>query len=82
MSIDTRELIEICEQLPETERAQVADFARFLLSRHDDLKWEQTLADNKPRPKLNDFVQAALAEGSEPIDDAAFDRELGDGEKR
>ena len=33
MSTDTRELIEICEQLPADKRAEVADFARFLLAR-------------------------------------------------
>jgi len=74
MSTDTQELIQICEQLPETERAEVADFARFLLSKHDDEAWERTIADPKPRPKLDEFVRAALAEGSEPLDDAAFDR--------
>jgi hypothetical protein len=36
MSSQTRELIEICEQLPEAERAEVADFARFLLARNRD----------------------------------------------
>jgi hypothetical protein len=33
MSTDTRELIEICAQLPEAQRDEVADFARFLLNR-------------------------------------------------
>jgi hypothetical protein len=33
MSTETRELIEICEQLPADKRVQVADFARFLLAR-------------------------------------------------
>jgi uncharacterized protein (DUF433 family) len=35
MCSETKELIEICEQLPEAERAEVADFARFLLSKRD-----------------------------------------------
>ncbi len=35
MSTDTQELIEICRQLPEADRAEVADFARFLLSRNE-----------------------------------------------
>jgi len=78
MSTDTEELIQICEQLPETQRAEVADFARFLLSKHDDEAWERTIADSKPRPKLDEYVRAALAEGSEPLEDAAFDRSLGD----
>ena len=78
MSTDTQELIRICEALPEAKRAEVADFARFLLSRHEDEAWERTIADPKPRPKLDEFVRASLAEGSEPLDDAAFDRALGD----
>jgi hypothetical protein len=65
----------------------VADFARFLLARQADERWEQIIAEPKPRPKLDEFVKAALAEGSEPLDDATFDRELGErgpsvGEKR
>ncbi len=63
-----QELIHICEQLPEGERAEVADFARFLLARHEDEAWEKTIADPKPRPKLDEFVRAALAEGSETLD--------------
>jgi hypothetical protein len=68
MSDQTRELIEICEQLPEAERAEVADFARFLLSKRDDEAWERTIADSSPRPKLDAFVREALVEGSEPLD--------------
>ncbi len=33
MSAETRELIEICEQLPADKRGEVADFARFLLAK-------------------------------------------------
>jgi hypothetical protein len=36
MSIQTRELLDICEQLPEAQRAEVTDFARFLLARSGD----------------------------------------------
>lgn len=36
MSTDTRELVEICEQLPEAQRAEVKDFARFLLTKNQD----------------------------------------------
>jgi hypothetical protein len=66
--MSTRELMEICEQLPEADRAEVADFARFLLSKHEDDAWERTIADPTPRPKLEQFVRDALAEGSEPLD--------------
>jgi len=68
MSTDTQDLVRICEQLPEDQRAEVADFARFLLAKHDDEAWERTIADPTPRPKLDDFVREALAEGSEPLD--------------
>ena len=68
MTIETDDLVKICEQLPETERAEVADFARFLLAKHEDEAWERTIADARPRPKLDEFVRQALAEGSEPLD--------------
>ena len=32
MSTERKELIEICERLPESKRIEVADFARFLRS--------------------------------------------------
>lgn len=33
MSAQTQELLSICEQLPEAQRIELADFARFLLAR-------------------------------------------------
>ena len=66
--MSTEELISICQQLPDDQRAEVADFARFLLARHEDEAWERTIADSRPRPKLDEFVRGALAEGSEPLD--------------
>ena len=36
MSTDTRELVRICEQLPEAKRLAVVDFARFLLTTNQD----------------------------------------------
>lgn len=68
MSTQTKELIRICEQLPEEQRTEVADFARFLLAKHDDHAWERAVADPRPRPKLDDFVREAMAEGTEPLD--------------
>jgi len=68
MSSDAQELIRICEQLPEDQREEVADFARFLLARHEDEAWERSIADPRPRPKLDEFVRQSLAEGSEPLD--------------
>ena len=65
--MSTQELISICQQLPEEQRAEVADFARFLLAKREDEAWEKSIADKKPRPKLDEFVRDALAEGSEPL---------------
>lgn len=68
MSTDTQELIRICESLPEAKRAEVADFARFLLARQDDERWEQLLASGKRRPKLDAFLQKSAAEAATPLD--------------
>ncbi len=72
MSIGTEEIIRLCEALPDDKRAEVADFARFLLARTehpDDLAWERRLADARPMPKLEAFLQEAAAEGrDEPLE--------------
>ena len=68
MSTETRQLIEICEQLPPAKRTEVADFARFLLARESDQRWEQIIAEPTPRPKLDEFLKQSKAEGSEPMD--------------
>jgi hypothetical protein len=67
MSTNTLELMHIYEQLPKQEQAEVVDFARFLLAKHDDQAWERAIADPRPRPKLDEFVRAALAEGTEAL---------------
>lgn len=66
--MSTQELISIFEQLPEEQRSEVADFARFLLAKQEDEAWEQTLADPRRRPKLDEFVRESLAEGDGPLD--------------
>ena len=69
MSTQTEELIRICEALPEDKRTEVTDFAQFLLDRQGDERWEQIIADPKPRPKLDAFMEASRAEGGEkPLD--------------
>lgn len=69
MSSETEELIRICEALPEDKRVEVADFARFLLDRQGDERWERIIADPKRRPKLEAFMEASRAEGGEaPLD--------------
>ena len=62
MSADTQELILLCEQLPEAQRAEVADFARFLLARQADERWEQIIASPAPRPRLNAFLEESARE--------------------
>ena len=68
MSAETEELVSICEQLPEAKRNEVADFARFLLTRQGDERWEQIIAETKPRPKLDAFLKESAHEGSQPLD--------------
>jgi hypothetical protein len=68
MSIETEELIRICDALPQGKRTEVTDFARFLLARESDEAWERILGDPNGHPKLDAFVKDALAEGSESLD--------------
>ena len=68
MSVETQELLSICEQLPEAKRAEVADFARFLLAREGDERWEHIIAETKPRAKLEAFLKESAGEGAEPMD--------------
>lgn len=71
MSPETAETIRLCEVLPEDKRAEVMDFARFLLSKtehSDDLAWEQRLSDPARRPTLEAFLHDSAAEGGdEPL---------------
>jgi hypothetical protein len=53
MSSVTEELIRICESLPDAQRNEVVDFARFLATRQDDERWESLLAYPERRPKLD-----------------------------
>jgi len=71
MSTATQEIIRLCESLPAEKRAEVADFARFLLSRAehpDDAAWEARLTYSQPCPKLEAFLREAAVEGDEPLD--------------
>jgi hypothetical protein len=68
MSTDTQELIRLCEALPEGKRAEVADFARFLLAQQDDARWEQLIASDQRRPKLDAFLRESASESPTPLD--------------
>jgi hypothetical protein len=68
MAVATDEIVELFERLPEAQRAEVADFARFLALKYaseadGDARWEAILADPRPRPKLEAFMRESLAEG-------------------
>ena len=67
------ELAKICASLPATKVEELVDFARFLEAHANvgvtsdcespgDAAWEKIIASNKPRPKLDAFAAAAMAE--------------------
>lgn len=67
--------------LPAEKQSSVLDYVLFIkqqlrvksASEEDgDTAWEQIIADPNPRPKLEAFMKAALAEGSEPMNLARF----------
>lgn len=62
------EIAELCESLPPEKRDEVADFARFLLSRQQDESWESIIANQSTRPRLDAFVREFAAEGDELLD--------------
>jgi len=68
MSTATLELVRICESLPEAKQAEVTDFARFLLDREGDERWESIVAEGEPRPRFESFWRDAAAEPAEPLD--------------
>lgn len=70
MSTATQEIIRLCEALPAHKRAEVIEFARFLLScteSPDDAAWETRLADAKPRGKLSEFLREGLTDGGDEL---------------
>jgi hypothetical protein len=68
MSAATEEIIRVCETLPPDKQIEAADFARFLLARQDDERWEQLVAYPGQRPKLDAFLRESAAEPDEPLD--------------
>jgi len=66
--MSTSDIAELCEALPPEKREEVADFARFLLERQNDARWEDLLDDPRPRPALDAFLRESAAQDSEPLD--------------
>lgn len=66
--MSTGELVAICEALPPEKREEVADFARFLLSRQNDERWEAILDDPRGYPGLEAFLDETSRETEEELD--------------
>ncbi|WP_395744039.1 hypothetical protein [Prosthecobacter sp.] len=63
--------------LPAEKQSSVLDYVRFIkhqaqVAEDGDEAWERIIADPRPRPKLEAFAKAAMAEGSKPMDLARF----------
>jgi hypothetical protein len=67
--------------LPPEKKRAVLDFVAQLrvqsvppppADENPDAAWERLLNDSRARPKLQAFMDAALAEGSEPLDPGRF----------
>ena len=67
-AMSTLEIAELCEALPPEKREEVADFARFLLARQHDARWEAILAEPQARYRLDAFLRASAAEADEALD--------------
>jgi hypothetical protein len=66
--VSATEIAELCDALPPDKREEVADFARFLLVRQQDERWEAMLNDPKPRPNLEAFLHESATEADEALD--------------
>jgi hypothetical protein len=66
-AMSATEIAELRDALPPDKREEVADFARFLLSRHDDARWEAILAESNPRPRLDAFLRESAAVADEAV---------------
>ncbi|PYJ55023.1 MAG: hypothetical protein DME82_08870 [Verrucomicrobia bacterium] len=60
------EIIKELPKLSEAERRAVFD--KLCELAEGDRRWEEIIDDERPRPKLDAFVEKARAEGSEPLD--------------
>lgn len=66
-------IAEEASTLPADKQSSVLDYVLFIKQQSarnedSDAAWERIISDPRPRPKLQAFMQAALAEGSEPLD--------------
>ena len=60
---------EIIKELPKLSDAERrAVFDKLCELAQGDQRWEEIIDDERPRPKLQAFMEKARAEGSEPLD--------------
>jgi len=64
--VSASEIIKELPKLSDAERRAVFD--KLCELAEGDQRWEQIIEDERPRPKLEAFVEKARAEGSEPFD--------------
>jgi hypothetical protein len=64
--VSASEIIKELPKLSEAERRAV--FNKLCELAEGDQRWEEIIDDERPRPKLDAFVEKARAEGSEPLD--------------
>jgi len=64
--VSASEIIKELPKLSEAERRAV--FNKLCELAEGDRRWEEIIDDERPRPKLDAFVEKARAEGSEPLD--------------
>jgi hypothetical protein len=68
VSSATEEIVRVCEALSPEKRDEVVDFARFLLAKAGDDRWEELIASPERRPKLDAFLKESASKGDEPLD--------------
>jgi len=64
--VSASEIIKELPKLSEAERRAV--FNKLCELAEGDQRWEEIIDNERPRPKLDAFVEKARAEGSEPLD--------------
>lgn len=62
------DILRLCDALPPEKQIEVADFARFLVANLQDQRWEQIIAADKKRPRLEAFMRESAAESAAPLD--------------
>ncbi len=68
MSTATLELVRLCEALPEAKQTEVTDFARFLLEREADERWEAIGAGGSVYSCDHDFGRFPRIDWTNPLD--------------